>query len=119
MNLKIPPVEVCCRCAKMDQIDTFIETNKDRFITELMGLLRQPSISTQGVGVPECAQLLKNEMERVGITTSLYDTPMNPVVFGEVTSSASTNTILVYGHYDVQPPEPLNLWESPPFEPEI
>ncbi len=119
MNLKILPVEVYRRCAKMDQIDTFVKTNKDRFITELMGLLRQPSISTQGEGVPECAQLLKKEMERVGITTSLYETPMNPVVFGEVTSSASTNTILIYGHYDVQPPEPLELWESPPFELEI
>jgi len=103
----------------MNQINDYIDKNQDRFINELFELLKQPSISTQGIGVPECAQLLKKQMEKVGITTTLYDTPLNPVVFGEITSSLSEKTLLIYGHYDVQPPEPFELWETPPFEPEI
>lgn len=104
---------------EMNQIDAFIETNKERFITELFGLLRQPSISTQRVGVPECAQLLEYEMKRVRITTTIFETAQNPIVFGEITSTLSEKTLLMYGHYDVQPPEPLELWKSPPFEPVI
>ncbi|MFX0195056.1 MAG: M20/M25/M40 family metallo-hydrolase [Candidatus Hodarchaeota archaeon] len=103
----------------MSKVDVFIENNKERFITELFRLLRQPSISTQQIGVPKCAQLLKNEMMRVGITTTIFETAQNPIVFGEITSTLSEKTLLLYGHYDVQPSEPLELWKSPPFEPEI
>lgn len=103
----------------MSKVDVFIQNNKERFITELFRLLQQPSISTQQIGVPKCAQLLKNEMMRVGITTTIFETAQNPIVFGEITSILSEKTLLLYGHYDVQPPEPLELWKSPPFEPEI
>lgn len=103
----------------MNKIDAFIENSKERFITELFGFLRQPSISTQQIGVPNCAQLLKNEMMRVGITTTIFETVQNPIIFGEMISTLSKKTLLLYGHYDVQPPEPLELWKSPPFDPVI
>ncbi len=102
----------------MDQVYQYIDDHKEQFIHELMPLLAQPSISTQGIGIKECTRLLKRMMESIGIETQIIPTDGHPVVFGHIRGK-SAKTLLVYGHYDVQPPDPLEEWESDPFQPEI
>ena len=105
---------------KMDKIFKYIDNNKERFMSELFEFLRCKSISTQNnEGVSECAELLMNMMEPAGINAAIYPTQCHPIVYGEVLSDPALPTLIVYGHYDVQPPEPYELWESEPFEPEI
>jgi acetylornithine deacetylase/succinyl-diaminopimelate desuccinylase-like protein len=99
-------------------VDAYIEANRERFLAELFTLLRQPSISTRNEGMNECAALLAGQMRDVGIKTEIIPTPRHPMVYGELLKPGAP-TVLIYGHYDVQPPEPLNLWDSPPFEPTI
>jgi len=103
----------------MQQIETYIHENRDRFLEELFTLLRQRSISATGEGVEECAQLLANMMRKIGISTRILPWTRNPFIFGEVSNPAAEQTVLIYGHYDVQPPDPLDEWTSPPFEPEV
>ena len=102
----------------MDAKD-YIEKNKQRFLAELFMLLRQPSISARDEGVKEFAALLAKNLEDLGAKASIIPTPGQPMVFGELTGPPGAPTVLVYGHYDVQPPEPLDAWISPPFEPTI
>jgi acetylornithine deacetylase/succinyl-diaminopimelate desuccinylase-like protein len=97
-----------------------IRDSKDKFIEDLFRLLRQPSVSTQNKGVHECASIVKSMMEDVGITTRVCPIEGTfPAIYGELTSPSAKRTLLFYNHYDVQPPEPLELWESNPFTPEI
>ncbi|KPQ21586.1 MAG: Acetylornithine deacetylase/Succinyl-diaminopimelate desuccinylase, partial [Rhodobacteraceae bacterium HLUCCA24] len=100
------------------RLDAYIEDNRERFLEELFVFLRQPSISTRDEGMNDCAGLLARMMGEVGIDASVMPTGRHPVVYGEI-GTGEGPTVLVYGHYDVQPPEPLDLWTSPPFEPEI
>ncbi len=97
----------------------YIDSHVDDFINGLKPLLSQPTISTQGIGVLETAILLGGIMEDLGIKTRLIETPGAPVVYGEIQGAQKAPTLLVYGHYDVQPPEPLQAWVSPPFQPTI
>jgi len=99
----------------------FIHTNRDRYIHELKTLLAIPSISAlpeHAGDVKRCAEWVADEMRRVGLEhVRLIDTPGNPVVYGDwLHAGPDVPTILFYGHYDVQPVDPVNLWESPPFE---
>jgi acetylornithine deacetylase/succinyl-diaminopimelate desuccinylase-like protein len=106
----------------MEKIYKEIDRNSERYMQELFTLLRQPSISSQGVGLEACATLLAGMMEDVGIRAEILPMggPNNPpLVYGEITSPGAEKTLLIYGHYDVQPPEPLDAWDSPPFEPTI
>lgn len=103
----------------MKEVLAYIEENRERFIEELKELVAQPSISSYDQGVKECALLLKGMMDRSGIASKIIETPGNPVVYGEVGPVGAPLTMLIYGHYDVQPPEPLELWETPPFEPTV
>ncbi|HLT19287.1 MAG TPA: M20/M25/M40 family metallo-hydrolase [Thermomicrobiales bacterium] len=96
-----------------------IEKHKDEYLETLFRLLRQPSISTQGVGVEECAALVAEILEANGISARIMPTAGLPVVYGERKAADDAPTVLIYGHYDVQPPEPYEEWISPPFEPEI
>jgi acetylornithine deacetylase/succinyl-diaminopimelate desuccinylase-like protein len=104
----------------MDQVIDFINVNRDRYLDELKALLAIPSISAlpQHAGdVKRCAEWCAEEMRRIGLqNVKLIDTPGNPVVYGDWMGASGAPTILFYGHYDVQPVDPLNLWESPPFE---
>lgn len=102
----------------MQDVFAHIEANRDDIIAKLLPLLAQRSISTQDDGVTACAELLAGMMEEAGIKTQIIPTARHPVVFGHYDEGAP-NTLLVYGHYDVQPPEPYELWETPPFEPTI
>jgi acetylornithine deacetylase/succinyl-diaminopimelate desuccinylase-like protein len=106
----------------MEKIFAYIDQNLNRFIEELFVLLRQPSISARYEGVEECASLLTRIMEKLGVQTRTF--PLGgernaPLVYGELLSPAAQKTVLIYGHFDVQPPEPLEEWESPPFDPVI
>src|SRR5262245_61252648 len=104
----------------MDNVIDFINVNRDRYLEELKTLLAIPSISAlpQHAGdVRRCAEWCADEMRRIGLqNVRLIDTPGNPVVYGEWLGAEGAPVILFYGHYDVQPVDPLNLWESPPFE---
>ncbi len=102
---------------------TYIERHKDRFFEELFSLLRIPSISAKAEHKPDmlrCAERLCVLLKEAGADSAdIYPTAGNPVVFGQKIADPSWKTVLVYGHYDVQPPEPLEKWRSDPFEPEI
>ena len=102
----------------MSKPDQFVEIHRNRILEELFSLLRQPSISTRDEGVKACAELLARSMTEVGITTRIFETERHPIVYGEMLRERKP-TLLIYGHYDVQPPEPLEEWSSPPFEPVI
>ncbi len=107
----------------MENITNYIEANKDRFLDELFGLIRIPSVSANEANRPDMVRaaeyirdlLIGNGADRAEV----YPTEGNPIVYGEKTINPSLPTILVYGHYDVMPAEPLEKWVSPPFEPEI
>lgn len=99
------------------------EQNKDRFLEEMMELLRIPSISAKSEhkqDMLKCAEMVKQRLLDSGADKAeVMPTNGHPVVYGERIVDASKPTVLVYGHYDVQPPEPLELWHSGPFEPVI
>ena len=103
----------------MNVID-FININRERYLDELKALLAIPSISAlpQHAGdVRRCAEWCADEMRRIGLqNVRLIDTPGNPVTYGDWLGAEGAPTILFYGHYDVQPVDPLELWESPPFD---
>jgi acetylornithine deacetylase/succinyl-diaminopimelate desuccinylase-like protein len=103
----------------MDDIFAYVEQNRQRFVDELCALLRQPSVATEGRGVGECAELVRRAMAEVGVEARLMPTAGYPVVYGEVRGPGARRTVLVYGHYDVQPPDPLEAWVTPPFEPSL
>ena len=107
----------------METIQSFIKTNKDRLLNELMDLLKIPSISADSAyknEVIKAAEAVKKSLEKAGCDhVEICKTDGHPVVYGEKILSKNWPTVLVYGHYDVQPPDPLDLWDSPPFEPVI
>ncbi|MBI3941222.1 MAG: dipeptidase [Acidobacteria bacterium] len=105
------------------RVINFIEQNKDRFVEELKAFLRIPSISTDPKykkDVRDCAQYVAAELKRIGIEDArLCETAGHPIVYAQWLQAPGRPTVLFYGHYDVQPVDPLNLWLSPPFEPDI
>ena len=103
--------------ASLTQAFDHIRKNRESFLRDFRTLLRQPSVSAQGKGINDCARIVKKYMDDAGITTQILpEKDGNPVVFGEVKSKTSSKTLLLYGHYDVQPVEPIEEWKSGPFE---
>ncbi|QNE38056.1 dipeptidase [Hymenobacter sp. NBH84] len=102
---------------------TYLEENQNRFIHELMDWLRIPSVSADPKfhgDVLQAADFLKQRLEEIGVeNVELCQTAGNPIVYGEKLTDPALPTVLVYGHYDVQPADPYELWDSPPFEPVI
>ena len=102
---------------------TYIEKNKNRFLEELFSLIRIPSISADSSCAPHmqtAALAVVDALQAAGCThTELCSTAGYPIVYGEKIIDSNLPTVLVYGHYDVQPPDPLDLWETLPFEPTI
>lgn len=101
----------------------YLSENKDRFMDELLDLLRIPSISADSKykgDVAKCAEAVKESMLNAGCDTAeICPTAGHPIVYGEKIIDPALPTVLIYGHYDVQPPDPLDLWDSGPFEPVV
>ena len=99
------------------------EQHKDRFLNELLDLLRIPSVSARTEhkdDMIQCAEVVKQRMLEAGAEKAeIYATEGHPIVYGEKIIDPTKPTVLVYGHYDVQPPDPIELWHSGPFEPII
>lgn len=95
------------------------EETREEALETLLRYVAQPSISTRNEGTEQTALLLQEIMETAGIRTQLLQTKGHPAVYGEIAGPPGAPTVLFYGHYDVQPPEPLELWSTPPFEPTI
>ncbi|TQD36277.1 dipeptidase [Haloflavibacter putidus] len=107
----------------MNASKSYINQHKDRFLNELIELLKIPSVSADPAykeDMFKAAEAVKNSLSHAGCThAEVCETPGYPVVYGERIIDEKLPTVLVYGHYDVQPPDPINLWDSPPFEPVI
>ncbi|OQY78824.1 MAG: peptidase M20, partial [Ignavibacteriales bacterium UTCHB3] len=107
----------------MDKIQEFVESNIDRFIDEMKDFLRYESISTlpeKKEDMQKCAEFAAEKMRKAGLeNVKIFQTEGHPVVFGEKIKSKDAPTLLIYGHYDVQPVDPIELWHSNPFEPVI
>lgn len=107
----------------MTAIKTYIDQNKDRFLEELFDVLRIPSVSADSAykaDVERAANFFKESLLKAGaVKVDIYPTKGHPIVYGETAIDPAKKTILVYGHYDVQPADPLNLWTTPAFEPTI
>ncbi len=104
-------------------MNQYIDKNKDKFLNELLDLLRIPSVSADSKFKPDmikAAEFVRDRMKDAGADrVEIFETPGHPVVYGEKIVDPSLPTVLVYGHYDVQPADPYELWNSPPFEPII
>jgi acetylornithine deacetylase/succinyl-diaminopimelate desuccinylase-like protein len=107
----------------MQGIKAYINNNKDRFLNELIQLLKIPSISADSAyknDVLKTAEVVAEELKKAGCDqVEICKTKGYPIVYGQKMIDPKLPTVLVYGHYDVQPPDPLDLWNSPPFEPVI
>jgi acetylornithine deacetylase/succinyl-diaminopimelate desuccinylase-like protein len=102
------------------QTERPIEESKDALLAELKEFLRMPSISARGDddgGFRRCAEWVADKLRDAGADARIMETEGHPVVYAEI--GGGDRTLLSYGHYDVQPPEPLDLWESEPFEPTV
>lgn len=107
----------------MQAWNDYMSQNKDRFLEELLDLLRIPSVSADSKykgDVARCAEAVKDALQTAGCDTAeICPTKGHPIVYGEKIIDPALPTVLVYGHYDVQPPDPLDLWDSGPFDPVI
>jgi len=104
----------------LDRLNEYIDRNIDRFVEDLKILCQQPSVSAQNRGIDECVGVLKKLMENAGIEVEIFEVKDgNPVVLGELKNKNAEECLGFYNHYDVQPPEPLEKWDSPPFKAEI
>ncbi|MER9083114.1 M20/M25/M40 family metallo-hydrolase [Mesorhizobium sp. M0895] len=110
----VPPAS-----AELSRVFEHIDANKDTFVNRLLEYLRHPSISAHNIGIAEVAELLVFMLKDLGFEARTYRTAGHPMVLGRWERAPGTPTVLLYGHYDVQPPEPLEAWTSPPFEPTI
>lgn len=102
----------------MEKIDAYLNQHLDESIAELSRLCAQPSVAAQNWGLVECAGLVGDMLSARGFDVEVMPSGGAPVVYGE-RKGQGDKTLLFYNHYDVQPPEPLELWKSPPFEPEV
>lgn len=107
----------------MEQLKQYLDSNKERFLDELKELLKIPSVSADPAfseDVKRAAEWLEGEYKKIGLeNVEVMPTPGHPIVYGEKIIDPNLPTVLVYGHYDVQPPDPIELWDSPPFEPVV
>ena len=106
-----------------NRLENYISENRDRFIEELIELLKFQSISSLSEhkeDMQKNAEWLKKHLKQIGLDNcAVYQTAKHPVVYGDWLKAGDKPTLLIYGHYDVQPVDPLNLWDNPPFEPVI
>src|SRR5690349_24205619 len=104
------------------ELTDFLSRNDERIMQELFEFLRIPSVSAKSdhnADTKRAADWVKNSLDRIGVPARVYPTAGHPVVVGEWRNAPGKPTVLIYGHYDVQPAEPLELWTTPPFEPAV
>ncbi|MEM6761801.1 MAG: M20/M25/M40 family metallo-hydrolase [Pseudomonadota bacterium] len=105
--------------ADLDDVLAHIDASRDSHLARLLDYLRHPSISAQDIGIREVAKLLVDHLAGLGFQAEAVPTSGHPMVLAHRTDAPGKPTVLLYGHYDVQPPEPLDLWVSPPFTPTV
>ena len=103
----------------LNDIFAYVDEHAQAFLTRLIDYVRRPSISAYGEGIGEVAEYIAGVMREMGLSVRIMPTSGWPMVYGEYFVGGNLPTILLYGHYDVQPPDPLEEWISPPFEPAI
>jgi acetylornithine deacetylase/succinyl-diaminopimelate desuccinylase-like protein len=96
-----------------------VDRHRDEFVERLVGWVRQPSVSATGQGMPAAAGHARRLVAAAGLDARVAETPGWPLVLGHRAGPPGAPTVLVYGHYDVQPPDPVEAWTSPPFQPEV
>jgi acetylornithine deacetylase/succinyl-diaminopimelate desuccinylase-like protein len=106
-----------------EQLEQYFNEHRERFTAELFEFLRIPSVSTDPAQAPtvrQCAHWVAAQLKEIGLkSVEVHETPGHPIVYAEHCEAPGKPTVLLYGHYDVQPPEPLDEWLSPPFEPTV
>jgi acetylornithine deacetylase/succinyl-diaminopimelate desuccinylase-like protein len=105
------------RTPELNDVFTYVDEHDQVFLARLIDYLRRPSISAYGEGIGEVAEYIAGVMRETGLSVRIMSTSGWPMVYGEYFVGADMPTVLLYGHYDVQPPDPLEEWISPPFEP--
>lgn len=102
----------------MERYQSYVDENRDRFLGELFALCAQPTIAAHGLGLEETASMVEGRLEALGARVQRYVIDSSaPIIWAEL--GEGDRTLLVYNHYDVQPPDPLDEWHSPPFEPTV
>jgi acetylornithine deacetylase/succinyl-diaminopimelate desuccinylase-like protein len=103
----------------LQSVFAHVDAHRDEFLSRLIDYVRRPSISAHGTGIAEVADYIAAILRRIGLETRIVPTAGWPVVLAERADAPGTPTVLLYGHYDVQPPDPIDAWLSPPFEPAV
>src|SRR6266581_2542166 len=103
----------------LSDVFSYVDSRREEFLGRLVDYLRRPSISAHGLGIADVAEYIAAVMKRMKLQTQIIPTAGWPMVFGQDIGKPGAPTILLYGHYDVQPPEPLEEWITPPFEPAV
>jgi acetylornithine deacetylase/succinyl-diaminopimelate desuccinylase-like protein len=103
----------------LSDIFAYVAQHEQTFLARLIDYLRQPGISAYGEGIGEVAEYIANVMRQLGLRVKIMPTAGWPMVLGEASSTPDAPTVLLYGHYDVQPPDPLEDWITPPFDPAV
>lgn len=102
------------------RVHQHVDDNREADLELFKKLVAQPSVAAQNLGIKECCEMLCDILRDIGIEPQVFPTSGSPVVFGELSCGIpNAKTIMFYGHYDVQPPEPIEAWNTPPFEPTI
>lgn len=104
----------------MKKISDYVDSNKDKLVAELQTFLRQPSISTENIGMEECTEMIQEELRKLELDTEMLKIEgAFPAVYGTTKEKGKKKELFVYGHYDVQSPDPVDKWTSDPFSAEI
>jgi acetylornithine deacetylase/succinyl-diaminopimelate desuccinylase-like protein len=105
--------------ADLARVLAHVDARRDSYVARVMDYVRHPSISAQDIGIAEVGALLLDMLGKLGLDAESIPTKRHPMILGRWEKAPGAPTVILYGHYDVQPPEPLELWLSPPFEPTI
>jgi len=101
---------------RTDAFDAYLEQHRERFLDEFGAFIAVPSVAADARGVHDMAELVAERFRRLGAEVTIFPTPGSPVVYAEIGPQDAARTLMIYNHYDVQPEDPVELWETPPFE---